>query len=447
MRLSLLLLWLASPLAAADVLTVVDIAHADSAQVERLKQAGDGWWLEMGLRMAIVGPRDAVRAAAGPRNILATHADVDTRRLMLRARGCSEHSPEAGRLLASSGRWELREVAPEQRQSLRLDQAQDWTAVTPNTTLARQYRLEPNATRGAPDPDVQQVVDRIAAARWFADVQTLASWDRSSYGGASLDAARDWIRGQFAALGLSDALQPFNMLGVGGGSITRYNVSGAWIGSSEPDRWLIVGAHYDSRNASLSSTVNTPGAEDNASGCAGVIELARALLPSHPSRSILFICYAGEEQGLWGSAAHVQSLMQTGQLARVDAVVVMDMIGYSSDASLEALYESSASFSAYLMQFGAAALSYAPELAVVTSTNPFGSDHMSYLDEGVRTALAIENDWDIYPHYHSSSDLPANLGPHAQAMGAAILKTNAAVIAGIAGLDNASLFANGFEAP
>ena len=67
MRLSLLLLLLASPLAAADVLTVVDIAHADSAQVERLKQAGDGWWLEMGLRMAIIGPRDAVRAAAGPR--------------------------------------------------------------------------------------------------------------------------------------------------------------------------------------------------------------------------------------------------------------------------------------------------------------------------------------------------------------------------------------------
>ena len=149
----------------------------------------------------------------------------------------------------------------------------------------------------------------------------------------------------------------------------------------------------------------------------------------------------------WGSAAQVQSLMQTGQLARVDAVVVMDMIGYSSDASLEALYESSASFSAYLMQFGAAALSYAPELAVVTSTNPFGSDHVSYLDQGVRTALAIENDWDIYPHYHSGSDLPANLGPHALAMGAAILKTNAAVIAGIAGLDNASLFANGFEAP
>jgi Zn-dependent M28 family amino/carboxypeptidase len=279
-------------------------------------------------------------------------------------------------------------------------------------------------------------------------VQTLASWDRSSYGTTELDAARDWIAMQFSALGLSDGLQAFTMNGAGGGTITRYNVSGAWIGSSQPDRWLIVGAHYDSRNASASSTVNTPGAEDNASGCAGVIELARALLPSSPSHSILFMCYAGEEQGLRGSAAHVQSLIQAGQLLSVDAVVIMDMIGYSADANLQALYESSASYSPYLLQFGAAAANYVPQLAVITSTNPFGSDHVPYLNAGVRTALAIENDWDIYPHYHRSTDTPGNMGPNAQPMGAAILKTNAAVIAEIAGLDidATPLFDNGFEA-
>ena len=195
--------------------------------------------------------------------------------------------------------------------------------------------------------------------------------------------------------------------------------------------------------------MNTPGAEDNASGCAGVIELARALLPSQPSRSILFVCYAGEEQGLKGSAAHVQSLIQASLLSSVDAVVIMDMIGYSADANLEALYESSASFNPYLLQFGAAAATYVPQLAVITSTNPFGSDHVPYINAGVRTALAIDNDWDIYPHYHRSTDTPSNMGPNAQPMGGAILKTNAAVIAEIAGLDNGAgpLFDDGFEAP
>ena len=193
--------------------------------------------------------------------------------------------------------------------------------------------------------------------------------------------------------------------------------------------------------------MNTPGAEDNASGCAGVIELARALLPAQPSRSILFVCYAGEEQGLKGSAAHVQSLIQASLLSSVDAVVIMDMIGYSADANLEALYESSASFNPYLLQFGAAAATYVPQLAVITSTNPFGSDHVPYINAGVRTALAIENDWDIYPHYHRSTDTPANIGPNVQPMGAAILKTNAAVIAEIAGLDHGAdpVFASGFE--
>ncbi len=450
MRLPFYLLLLVAPLASADELMVVDISRADAAQVERLKQGpADGWWLEMGLQLVIFGAPERVRAMAAPQDILTSFSQVDPANLMLRARGCTEHSPEAGRLLASGGRFELREVAAQEKQSLRLDESHAWSEVTPNSTLARQFRLDAHLTRGTASPEVQQVVDRIDSARWFADVQTLASWDRSSYGAASLEAARDWIRGEFEALGLSDGLHSFTMNDAGGGSITRHNVTGAWVGASQPDRWLIVGAHYDSRNASSSSTVNTPGAEDNASGCAGVIELARALLPSQPSRSVLFVCYAGEEQGLKGSAAHVQSLIQAGQLAQVDAVVIMDMIGYSSNASLEALYESSATHSAYLAQFGAAAQTYAPELAVITSTNPFGSDHMPYLNAGVRTALAIENDWDIYPHYHRSGDTPANMGPHARAMGAAILKTNAAVIAELSGLDSSApaIYADGFETP
>lgn len=49
-----------------------------------------------------------------------------------------------------------------------------------------------------------------------------------------------------------------------------------------------------------------------------------------------------------------------------------------------------------------------PRLAVVTGTNPYGSDHVPYRNAGVRTALAIENDWDIYPHYHRSA-LPVSV--------------------------------------
>lgn len=448
-RLLLLALLAAPPGLAAERLTVVDISAASAQQVERLKQLpADAWWLEMGDQLVIYGDAAAKTVATAASPVLARRDNVDATLLRLRAKGCSEHSIERGRVLAQGGRWELREIASHELDLLQQDHAGSWIAVPRNATLARQYRLDSAAKGAAPDPNVQQVVDRIDAARWFGDVQMLTTWDRSSYGGASLVAARDWIASRFTALGLDTSLLPFQMSSPGG-TITRHNVLGRWVGASQPDRWVIVGAHYDSRNATSSSTSNTPGAEDNASGCAGVIELARALIPSQPARSILFMCYAGEEQGLHGSNAHAQSLIQSGDASKVDLVVIMDMIGYSADAQLEALFESYETHQDYLDEFGAAAATYVPELDVVISTHPFGSDHMPYLDAGLRTALAIENDWDDYPHYHRSTDTPANLGPHAQGMGGAILKTNAALIADLGGLAPPlpPPFRDGFEEP
>jgi hypothetical protein len=448
-RTSLWLLLLVSPFACGEPLTVFDISRASAADVEQLKRLpGEAWWIEMGDQLVVVGGDAFAQRRATTAPTLTIRDQVDPHRLMLRARGCSEHSTERGLLLGQGGRWELRELAPDDLLALRGEDAHAWLPVTRNMTLARQFRLEPQGVPAEPDPAIQAVVDRIDAARWFADVQTLAAWDRSSYGTTSLTAARDWIAAQFTSLGLGVTLPAFQMNNAIGQPITRNNVVGAWVGSTQPERWVIVGAHYDSRNAIGSQVSGTPGAEDNATGCAGVIELARALLPSKPSHSMLFICYAGEEQGLRGSTAHVQAMNASGELANVDEVVIMDMIGYSADTELEALYESSASHSDFLLRFGAAAATYAPELAVITSTNPFGSDHVPYLNAGVRTALAIENDWDAYPHYHRNTDTAANIGPQAQAMGAAILKTNAAVIAdlGLGGLP-AEPFRDGFESP
>lgn len=432
--------------ARAATLAVVDIAQATAADVEALKRlpADDGWF-ELGTRLVLIGVDTRDVSVAPSATLLALHETLDPTRLMFRARGCSEHSSPLGTVITQGGRWELREVSASDRLALAKEPAHAWRAATPGSVYARQHRLDADK-RGlaAADPAVQQVVDRIDAARWFADVETLASWDRSSYSTTSLEAARDWIAGQFEALGLTTTLPAFQMTQPGVGSITRHNVLGVWTGSTLPDRWIIVGAHYDSRNANISNPANTPGAEDNATGCAGVIELARALLPSQPRRSILFLCYSGEEQGLLGSSAHVQSLIAANDLGRVDLVATMDMIGYSADAGLDALFETSAEHAALLQRYGDAAAIYAPSLGVFTSTMPFGSDHVPYLDAGAPALLSIENDWDVYPHYHRTTDIPANLGPHAQAMGAAILTTNAAVIAETAGLWSEP-FEDGFE--
>ena len=430
--------------AAGDHALIVDIGKADNARVEALKHgAGVRWWLELGDRLLVAGD--------GARMLRATDADVVTTldgvlpgQLALRARGCAEHATEAGTLLARGGRWELRRLgANETMPTFAPGEASEWREVQPNTVVAQRYRAEGKVE--APDPLVQPLVNAIDGARWFADVTTLAGWNRSSYGTTSLTQARDWIGDRFAALGLAVTKPEFTMPGPNGsGTITRTNVVGTWTGTAMPDEWVIVGGHYDSRNAQITSTTNAPGAEDNASGCAGVIEMARVLVAAQPRRTVIFMCYAGEEQGLHGSAAHVEQMQQGGNLDKVKAVAIMDMIGYSADATLNADFETYATWNPYLNAFAQAAATYAPTLNVTLSTHPFGSDHMPYLDAGKQAVLAIESDYDVYPHYHKSSDTPANMGTNALAMGTAILKTNVAVLAREAGASD-RIFADGSE--
>ncbi|SFM98034.1 M28 family metallopeptidase [Dokdonella immobilis] len=424
---------------------VVDIESADRTELAAWKQArGVRWWLEMGDRLVVVGNSgelgtfDADGAVRG--RIDAFHIE----RMRLHARGCQRDTTTPGRMIAQGGRWELREF--DSAESARAAAAAgehegEWQSVQPNSVIAHRVRPQPDGA--AADPLIVPLVDAINPARWFADLDSLTQWDRSSYG-PELALSRAWIEGRFSTIGLEVSAPAFSMPGSGGGQINVNNVIGRWNGTRLPDEWIIVGAHYDSRNSSLSSTTNTPGAEDNASGCAGVIELARVLVANRPQRSILFMCYAGEEQGLYGSKAHVQALQASGDLARVQAVVTMDMIGYSADTTLDVLFESGATWSAYLNQFADAAAAYVPELRVTLSTNPFGSDHVPYLNAGKKTLLAIENDWDVYPYYHRSTDTSDHVGANAQAMGGAILRTSVAVLAELAGASD-RIFGDGVD--
>ena len=439
----LLALSATSPVEPAEHALLVDIRSASAAEVRELKHgAGVNWWLELGNSLLLAGEAAPLQSLAPTRRILGEIEDLRADELALRAIGCAAHADAAGDLLARGGRWQLRRLAAGESLPQSADGHEHWRAVQPNEVVARQYRLD--APQAEPvDPLILPMVQHIDPARWFADVSQLASWDRSSFGTTGLFAARDWIGAQFDELGLTVSKPDFNMWGPSG-SITRQNVIGQWTGTTRPNEWVIVGAHYDSRNANENAVTNTPGAEDNASGCAGVIELARALLPFKPERTVLFMCYAGEEQNLDGSKAHVAALQTSGDLGKVQAVVTMDMIGYSANEQLSADFESYATWLPYLQRFGAAAATYVPELAVVFNTEPFGSDHMPYLRAGKQTLLAIESDWDIYPHYHKSSDTPANMGPHAQAMGGAILKTNVAVLAELSGASD-RIFADGLE--
>jgi peptidase M28-like protein/PDZ domain-containing protein len=111
----------------------------------------------------------------------------------------------------------------------------------------------------------------------------------------------------------------------------------AWL-PGQTDEYVIIGAHYDhlgrgNFDSLAPSQIGQihPGADDNASGTAGVLELARLLAPERGKlkRSILFIDFAGEELGLLGSAEWVKE--PTRPLAKAVAMINMDMIGRIKD--------------------------------------------------------------------------------------------------------------------
>lgn len=266
----------------------------------------------------------------------------------------------------------------------------------------------------------QAILDLIAqldGTRYFNTISTLANWNRYTHGSQILN-ARDYIQAEFQSLGLSTELQSFTV-----GSTTAYNVIGTLPGTTRPNEWYIVCGHYDSISESPSTAA--PGAEDNASGTAGVLELARVLADEPQQATLKFIAFSGEEQGLFGSNAYVQSLIASGDLSKVQGVINMDMISYTIDSDLDVLLETRP-FAQSLLDIMQLSAQQFTSLRVVTSFNPCCSDHMPFLNNNVKAVLSIENDWNVYPHYHRTTDTTAHI---TTAMGMEILKMNLATLA------------------
>ncbi|MCR6702200.1 MAG: M28 family metallopeptidase [Dokdonella sp.] len=121
----------------------------------------------------------------------------------------------------------------------------------------------------------------------------------------------------------------------------------------------------------------------------------------------------------------------------------MDMIGWSPDAQLGVDLDTSSV--ALRQRFGDAAAAYVPELAVTISLLNCCSDHMPYQNRGVPAIMSLHRNYGAYVHYHQSTDVPANLGLYARAIGGAIVRMNVAALAGLSGASD-RLFADAWEA-
>lgn len=404
---------------------------------EQIERDG-GWWLEVEDRLLVAAPMARYSGLLTGHDIVKELGFVRPGDLALQSRACGIDAHARLPAIVEAGRFALVRVDADTLPH-RAPALSEWKPVLPNQVLARDERARSDhqAAKRAAEPEVQLRVDAFDAAHWFADVGSLASFDRSSYG-SNIDLARDWLVAQFDALGLTVTTPSFTF-----GSTTVENVVATLTGTTHPDQVLVIGGHYDSRQQVGSNPANTPGAEDNATGCAGVLAAARVFAQFPPQKTLAFVCFAGEEQGLYGGYAFVDALQAAGQDGQVELAIIMDMIGYSGDTDLDVLLESSSTFAGVFPDFASAAANYAPELRVVTSTNYWGSDHVPFIDAGIPSLLTIENDYASYPHYHKTTDLPANI-TRAQQMGGGIMKMNIAVLVEAAGFET-PILRDGFE--
>jgi len=292
----------------------------------------------------------------------------------------------------------------------------------PNLVLVRKAsNNQRSATIKSPQDPIDDLVALVNENRWYNAIVSLANYNRYTYG-SGIRNAENWLIQQIRSIG-SDIEVSTQQFSVGG--TPAFNVIAKLTGTSRPNEWYVVGAHYDS--TSQSPTTSAPGAEDNASGSAGALEILRIFYANPPPATIIFVWYSGEEQGLHGSTAHVRQLINNGDRSKLRFALIMDMIGYTSTPnSLSVIVESYSDFDDELQTFVNSAYDYVPQLGVYVSYNPFGSDHMPYLQNGFAAALTIENDWATYPGYHRTTDEPSYL---TRAMGRNILQMNVAALA------------------
>src|SRR5208283_1417753 len=203
----------------------------------------------------------------------------------------------------------------------------------------------PPAPPAAADPDIREIVDAVSMERIQRSIFVLTSFKTRHTlsdplpSGDGIGGAASWIRAEFGRASaeaggrLGVELDSFDQPPAPprlprAAQITNIVATLPGTGPDPAGRILVVGAHYDSRATNpLDSASPAPGADDDASGTAAVLELARVMSHFKFGATIAFIAFSGEEEGLYGAAHWARAARERG--ADIEAVLNDDIVGSS----------------------------------------------------------------------------------------------------------------------
>ena len=189
----------------------------------------------------------------------------------------------------------------------------------------------------------------------------------------------------------------FGKLGYRGRNIVAFH-----RGRNLAEDTLLLTAHYDSTSGK--PLERAPGADDNASGTAAILEAAR-VLSRHPyDISLRFVLFSAEEWGLYGSEHHAYEAYRRSE--RVLGVLNFDMVGYVDRApeDLDLIVDDSSLWLAERFSRAAALYTSLPLVTYKDSTLQW-SDHAPFWDYGYSALCGIEDVEPSNPNYHEVGDL------------------------------------------
>ena len=246
--------------------------------------------------------------------------------------------------------------------------------------------------------------------------------ERNVWRPEGLAAAAGYIRKTLEGAGYTVSIQPFTSRG-----LTVNNLEAVLSGHGAADEIIVAGAHYD-------SVAGRPGANDNASGVAALLELARLLAGTALPRTVRFVAFANEEapffygdemgSNLYAARAHAQG-------ERIEAMLSLETIGYYTDQPASQrypfpfnfFYPDTGNFIGFVgnlsswrlvrRAIGAFRASTAfPSEGVAAPSGIEGvhwSDHWSFWQAGYPAIMVTDTAPFRYPHYHSATDTPEKL--------------------------------------
>ncbi len=258
------------------------------------------------------------------------------------------------------------------------------------------------------------------SARLRATVEHLSEkiGERNLFKPKKLDEAAEYLQKSFAGLGYSIVRESFFVSG-----IECHNLIAEVKGNARPKEIVLVGAHYD-------SVRGTPGANDNATGTAALLEIANQLRGKQFPRTIRFIAFTNEEppyfqrDGRMGSWVHAKSCRARGD--DLKSVISLETMGYFTDEAnsqkypplLAALYPSTGNFIGFVSN-----VESRPQLTEMVKvfrkhckvdsqlaalpgeiTGVGWSDHWSFWQEDYPGIMVTDTAPFRYPHYHEPTD-------------------------------------------